>query len=120
MTDKDNYLEIIESWLSYWMNQTQNSESDRANYFRRAFGVDANMRHHLAGKLAESLQARETALLKEIEELKADLVTLEAQFQLVDEAHERCVIARDEYKAKLAASEAEVERRRLLTLEMSE
>lgn len=68
----------------------------------------------------DQLQARETALLKEIEELKADLVTLEAQFQLVDEAHERCVIARDEYKAKLAASEAEVERRRLLTLEMSE
>ncbi len=49
--DKEFFLEIIESWTRYWMNQTQNSESDRANYFRRAFGVDANMRHHLAMKM---------------------------------------------------------------------
>lgn len=30
------------------MNQTQNSEADRKNYFDRAFGVDSNMQHHLA------------------------------------------------------------------------
>ena len=52
---KEHFLKIIEEWQGYWMNQTQNSEEDRQNYFRRAFGVDANMRHHLARMLAEDL-----------------------------------------------------------------
>ncbi len=54
MRDKEFFLKIIEDWLTYWMNQTQNSKADQENYFRRALGVDANMRHHLADKLAKA------------------------------------------------------------------
>lgn len=50
---KDHFLNLIEDWLGYWMNQKQNSEEDFKNYFRRAFGVDANMRHHLAKMLED-------------------------------------------------------------------
>lgn len=46
--DKEFFLDVICKWKSFWMNQTQNSEDDRQNYFNRAYGVDANMKHHLA------------------------------------------------------------------------
>jgi phosphoglucomutase len=54
--DKEHFLRIIESWQFIWMNQTQNSEADRKNYFGRALGVDANMRHSLAALLATDSQ----------------------------------------------------------------
>jgi len=47
-SDKYIMKEVIDEWIIYWMNQTQNSEEDYKNYLRRAMGVDANMRHHLA------------------------------------------------------------------------
>lgn len=49
---EDRTLEIIREWKHFWMNQTQNSEEDRKNYFDRAFGVDANMMHDLANRIA--------------------------------------------------------------------
>ncbi|WP_413581079.1 hypothetical protein [Bdellovibrio sp. HCB288] len=49
---EDNIAKIIMEWKSFWMNQTQNSEEDRKNYFNRAFGVDANMKYDLARRIA--------------------------------------------------------------------
>lgn len=40
-------LLLAREWEAFWMNQTQNSEEDHDNYFRRAASVDANMIHHL-------------------------------------------------------------------------
>ena len=50
---KDYFLELVERWQSIWMNQKQNSKEDYENYWRRAIGVDANMRHHLADMIAK-------------------------------------------------------------------
>lgn len=50
---KDYFLELVERWQSIWMNQKQNSKEDYENYWRRAFRVDANMRHHLADMIAK-------------------------------------------------------------------
>lgn len=51
--NKNYYKDKIDEWILYWMNQTQNNEQDYQNYLRRAMGVDANMRHHLASMLAK-------------------------------------------------------------------
>lgn len=50
---EDAALEVIKEWKHTWMNQRQNSEADFQNYFDRAFGVDANMQHSLAKKIAD-------------------------------------------------------------------
>ena len=50
-------MDAIHEWKNFWMNQRQNSEADYQNYRNRAFGVDANMKHHLAGLIAERLVA---------------------------------------------------------------
>lgn len=50
---KENILEVIEDWQSYWMFQTQNNQDDYLNYRHRAFGIDANMRHSLAQQLVK-------------------------------------------------------------------
>ena len=42
------------------MNQTQNGEADRMNYFNRAFGIDANMIYSLAEKIYQALQQFES------------------------------------------------------------
>lgn len=87
---KDTFLDVIEMWQGVWMNQTQNSEADRANYFRRAFGVDANMRHHLARLLAE-----DAARTQKAREAVAAVVA-------AAEGFERCAQYReDEYISKL-------------------
>lgn len=52
---EESILEVLRKWKSSWMNQTQNSEADRANYFTRAFGVDANMIHSAANRVSKSL-----------------------------------------------------------------
>lgn len=52
----DSIVKIIEKWKSFWMNQTQNSEEDRQNYFNRAFGIDANMKYHLADLLWKEIE----------------------------------------------------------------
>jgi hypothetical protein len=49
--EKERLLEIILEWKHFWMNQRQNSQADYENYHRRAFGIDANMQHHLATML---------------------------------------------------------------------
>lgn len=54
--DKHFFLTIINNWKNYWMHQTQNSKEDYDNYFGRAFGIDANMKHHLASELFKATQ----------------------------------------------------------------
>lgn len=54
--NKEFFLKIIREWKSSWMNQRQNSEYDYENYFKRAFGVDANMMHSLANRLEEAMK----------------------------------------------------------------
>lgn len=51
---EDNYLKIIQEWKHAWMNQYSNGHADHDNYFRRAFGIDANMKHSLAKLLMEN------------------------------------------------------------------
>lgn len=53
--DREKILEVCREWKGFWMNQTQNSEADRKNYFNRACGIDANMIHHLADKITASI-----------------------------------------------------------------
>lgn len=50
---KEDFLEVIGEWLMFWRNQRQNSQADYENYLNRASGVDANMKHHLAGLLTK-------------------------------------------------------------------
>lgn len=52
MFTEDNIREVILDWKHAWMNQTQNSKEDYYNYFKRAFGIDANMQCDLARKIA--------------------------------------------------------------------
>lgn len=54
-------LEVVREWKHFWMNQTQNGEADYKNYFNRAFGIDANMSHHLAKMLYKKQIARKSA-----------------------------------------------------------
>jgi hypothetical protein len=55
---EDEILEVIRQWKHFWMNQTQNSEADQQNYFNRAFGIDANMSHHLAKLIYDKMQPK--------------------------------------------------------------
>lgn len=52
--NKEFFLNIITEWKFSWMNQRQNDQKDYENYHRRAFGVDANMKHDLASRLARA------------------------------------------------------------------
>lgn len=56
--DKEFFLNVIDEWTSFWMNQKQNCQQDYENYFRRALGVDANMRHHLADLLSKAARSK--------------------------------------------------------------
>lgn len=62
--NRESILEVCREWKGFWMDQTQNSEEDRKNYFNRACGVDANMIHHLADKINEHVSTLQSALLK--------------------------------------------------------
>lgn len=60
MSDKrreteEKMLEVVRKWKHFWMNQKQNSEADYKNYFERAFGIDANMTHHLAKMITDEM-----------------------------------------------------------------
>ena len=48
-----DFEKVVDSWKSFWMNQTQNNEEDRFNYFNRVMGVDSNMKHHLVEMLEQ-------------------------------------------------------------------
>ena len=54
MTEHEILL-TIQEWLFYWMSDEQNPEREQGSYRRRALGVDANMRHHLASMLHEKV-----------------------------------------------------------------
>ena len=49
-------VDLVTEWKHFWMNQTQNNEQDRKNYFHRAFGVDANMKYDLANRIVKALR----------------------------------------------------------------
>lgn len=49
-------VDIITEWKHFWMNQTQNNKQDYENYFRRASGIDANMKYNLAKRIIEALK----------------------------------------------------------------
>lgn len=53
---ESDVLEAVTQWKHFWMNQTQNSEADRKNYFDRAFGVDSNMKHDLARRIVQKIR----------------------------------------------------------------
>lgn len=55
---EDKLLGVIESWQFAWMDVKGTDEQDRKNYFKRAFGVDANMRHDLARRLRGEMGTR--------------------------------------------------------------
>lgn len=55
--NEEFFIQVIEKWKAYWMNQRQNSTEDYENYFRRAFGVDANMKYSLAKMLVEAVES---------------------------------------------------------------
>lgn len=52
--------QLVDKWQYFWMNQRQNSEQDFKNYFRRALGVDANMKAHLYHLLAQAIREAST------------------------------------------------------------
>ena len=48
---KEKYLLVIRDWKHYWLSQED-------NYVKRALGVDANMVHDLARRLANFEEER--------------------------------------------------------------
>lgn len=65
---EEQIVDIIIDWKHFWMNQHQNSVEDQQNYFKRAFGIDANMQYSLAKKLLPLFDALQKQL--EIEHKK--------------------------------------------------
>lgn len=63
--DKGFFLNVVNNWKHSWMTVTGTDEKDRENYFNRAFGVDANMKHDLVRRLmhasAKAIAAKEEA-----------------------------------------------------------
>lgn len=60
------YEQIIQKWKSAWMSDAQNPPEEHKNYFHRAFGIDANMKHSLAKMLAEDSASEAITRLAEI------------------------------------------------------
>jgi hypothetical protein len=58
---KQPYLKIISGWQHHWLIH-------EPGYSKRAFGIDANMRHDLARRLVEHKDAQIAELLKEAQE----------------------------------------------------
>lgn len=73
--NKEQVLEVIGDWKSFWMNQTQNNQQDYENYYRRAFGVDANMKYNLAKRIIEEFDPHSSLLEmeKRAKELEQEL-----------------------------------------------
>lgn len=55
---KEMLLDVIQGWQFAWMDVKGTDEQDRKNYFNRAFGIDANMRHDLAKRLREAMEGK--------------------------------------------------------------
>lgn len=78
-TFEQELVEVAYKWKHTWMNQRQNSKEDFENYHRRAFGVDANMIHHLAKMMAEAFNGH------------AD--QLQSKLDIYEKALEKCITA---------------------------
>jgi hypothetical protein len=128
--DREFFLNIIDEWKTLWMNQKQNSEEDYKNYFRRAFGVDANMSYSLARmcseKALEAVSAESSDTPNETsertdtweakyfaikEQLEKELEEVKIESDNLDKAHfqERDLIRRDLGKANQKIAELEAE-----------
>lgn len=60
---------LVEKWKHDWMRQPD-------GYFDRAFGIDANMKHDLAERIAKHIEAERNqsfALQKEVNRLSEEL-----------------------------------------------
>lgn len=53
----DKALELVREWQWFWMNQNQNDKRDHERYRNAAFNIDANMKHHLARKIAQAVKS---------------------------------------------------------------
>lgn len=75
-------IKVIEGWKHFWMNQIKNTgdQADHDNYFRRAFGVDANMKYNLAKRLLEAFPSYLSAL-KRAEIAEAKLAKVDEYFE---------------------------------------
>lgn len=84
--DSEFFIKVVENWRSFWMNQKANTgcQKDHENYFSRAFGIDANMKYHLASKMHDAVLPVLAALQSDnarIKELEKQITTLEAKLQ---------------------------------------
>lgn len=64
------FLTVAREWKSFWMNQiaVTGDQRDHDNYFRRAFGVDANMIHNIALRMRERCGDRIKSLQSQLDE----------------------------------------------------
>lgn len=65
--NKETFLYVIEQWQFSWMDVKGTDKQDAKNYFRKASGIDANMRYDLAKRLADFFNKKEPSkeLIKE-------------------------------------------------------
>lgn len=78
---KELPLKVVDEWKAFWMNQKQNNEKDYQNYWRRAFGIDANMSHHLANKIEKNFNIPQLAdavidLITQLKDAQAEIKSL--------------------------------------------
>ena len=78
---KERLLEVVEEWQQGWMSVTGTNDEDAKNYWRRAFGVDANMRYGMARMMLEHLQPVQALIASQ----KAEIERLRKALELVQE-----------------------------------
>lgn len=88
-SDREFFCQIIDQWKSYWMNQTQNSKEDYENYWRRAFGVDANMSYHLADLLTKATKHAHQQAAESVAELVEALESTNKTLRYIQEEYAR-------------------------------
>lgn len=109
---KKVFLDTIQEWKYFWMNQKQNSEQDFQNYQRRAMAVDANMQDHLASCL-EKVVAPLEAKLAEAQRIKVEYDRwLSNGVYYTYEEYERDIRPLLNQQAQLSEAQAEIERLR--------
>ncbi len=110
---KYDWTEFVrEKWKYFWMNQKQNDQRDYENYHRRAFGVDANMLHHLGELIEKEHNRLLDAANAEIERLQMAITHSASYAQTMKEKAElyqsNWVEAKHEFGKSLQASRAKL------------
>lgn len=93
----NSFRDIVELWQMTWMHQTQNNEADYKNYWRRAFGIDANMRYSIE-KMCESFHKRQVEKLN-----NANKILRDALFKIEMNDKQPCPIVNEETKNEYCA-----------------